>query len=136
MPKRPPKAGKVSPENSQKTAEANLIHGEPYRWKPGQSGNPGGRPKTAKLSEAYRAKLTAIVTGDSEGRTYAEAIADVLARRALQGTFEPLPDEGTIGKDLDRKRRNPPLVELWQLVRSCLYLTSNGGDSHGRKLLR
>ncbi len=33
------------PENRPKTSEANLAKGEPHRFKPGQSGNPGGRPK-------------------------------------------------------------------------------------------
>ena len=55
------------------------------RWKPGQSGNSGGRPRTAKLSDACRAKLASLVPGDATGRTHAEAIADELARRALTG---------------------------------------------------
>jgi hypothetical protein len=67
------------------TAETNLARGEAHRWKPGQSGNPGGRPRTAKLAEACRVKLASTIPGDSTGRTYAEAIADELARRALKG---------------------------------------------------
>jgi len=74
-----------SPENRRKTGEANLARGEAHRFKPGQSGNPGGRPRTAKLSEASRAKLAAPVPGDPEGRTFAEAIVDSLARSALKG---------------------------------------------------
>jgi len=76
---------KASPENRRQTAGANLARGEAHRWKPGQSGNPGGRPRTAKLSEACRAKLASTIPGDSTGRTYAKAIADELARRALKG---------------------------------------------------
>jgi len=85
MPHGPSKEHKASPENRRKTGEANLAHGEPFRFKPGQSGNPGGRPRSARLSEAYRAKLESDVPGDSRGRTYVEAIADALARRALKG---------------------------------------------------
>ena len=29
----------------------------PFRWKPGQSGNPGGRPKSQYISEALRRAL-------------------------------------------------------------------------------
>jgi len=74
-----------SPENRRKTAEANLAHGAAHRFKPGQSGNPGGRPRTAKLSEACRAKLESPIPGDAESRSYAEAIADKLAQLALKG---------------------------------------------------
>lgn len=28
-------------------------HGKPFHWKPGQSGNPGGRPKSKPITEAY-----------------------------------------------------------------------------------
>jgi len=44
-----------------------------YQFKPGESGNPGGRPKL--LSDAYRAQLAKPMPGDAEGRTYAEVIA-------------------------------------------------------------
>jgi hypothetical protein len=76
---------KPSPENRRKTAEANLARGQAFRFKPGQSGNPGGRPRTAKLSEACRAKLASPIPGDPESRSYAEAIADKLALQALKG---------------------------------------------------
>ena len=82
---KPARGSESSPENRRITGEANLAHGAAFRWKPGQSGNPGGRPRTAKLSEACRAKLASIVPGDPEGRTVAEAIADDWAQRALKG---------------------------------------------------
>jgi Family of unknown function (DUF5681) len=70
------------PENRQETGVAG---GEATRWKPGQSGNPGGRPKTAPLSRACRELLTQPVPNDPEGRTYAGAIAQTLAEKALAG---------------------------------------------------
>ena len=73
-----------SPENKSETG-APVRGGEAYRWKPGQSGNPGGRPKTAPLSHACRELLAQPVPDDPEGRTYAEAIAQTLAKKALQG---------------------------------------------------
>ena len=85
MPKQLAGEHKSSPENRRKTAEANLARGEAFRFKPGQSGNPGGRPRTAKLSEASRAKLASVIPGDPEGRTYAEGIADKLALLAIKG---------------------------------------------------
>ena len=68
------------------------AEGEPFRWPKGVSGNPGGRPKVAALSQACREKLSEPVPKD---RTYAQAIADTLASRALKGdvrAFEALAD--------------------------------------------
>ena len=75
------------PENTQKTGFRGLSPdvGKPYQWKKGQSGNPGGRPRINTLSDAYRCKLEEPVPGDSEGRTFAEVIAQTLAEKALAG---------------------------------------------------
>jgi Family of unknown function (DUF5681) len=73
------------PQNNAKTVRGNPDKTIPHRWKPGQSGNPGGRPKTAALSEAARNVLAKRVPNDPQGRTYAEAIADTLAQLALEG---------------------------------------------------
>lgn len=54
-------------------------------WKPGQSGNPGGRPKGAPLASACRELLSAPLPNDSQGRTYAEVIANMLADKAIAG---------------------------------------------------
>jgi uncharacterized protein DUF5681 len=70
------------PENRRKTG---VPGGEATRWKPGQSGNPGGRPKIAPVSQACRELLAQPVPDDPEGCTYAKAIAQTLARKALDG---------------------------------------------------
>ena len=56
---------KRTPENRRKTgAPEPVSNSEATRWKPGQSGNPGGRPKTAPLSHACREVLAQPVPGD------------------------------------------------------------------------
>ncbi len=77
-------------ENSAKTARrGNPDKIQPYRWQKGcASPNPGGRPRTAILSQAVRQKLADLVPGDSEGRTYAQKIADSLIERAARGDAE------------------------------------------------
>ena len=72
------------PANRRKTGEP-VPGGEATRFKPGQSGNPNGRPKLAPLSHACRELLAALIPDDPQGRTYAEAIAQTLATRALKG---------------------------------------------------
>jgi hypothetical protein len=54
-----------------------------HQFKPGQSGNPSGRPKL--LGESYKTQLAKVVPGDEEGRTYAEVIANAMALEAMKG---------------------------------------------------
>ncbi len=54
-------------------------------FQPGQSGNPGGRPKKTPLADAYRGLLGRVVPGDRNGRSYAEAIAGKVVAKALAG---------------------------------------------------
>jgi len=54
-----------------------------HRFKPGQSGNPGGRPKGMSITGALRAALER----EHNGRTIAELIAEKLIKEALSGKF-------------------------------------------------
>lgn len=51
-------------------------------WKPGQSGDPKGRPKSITLSEAYRHKLEETFPGSDH--TWAQEIAERMAKLALR----------------------------------------------------
>ncbi len=53
---------------------------------PGQSGNPGGRPKgSVKLSTCYERSLARPYPDDAQGRTYAQVIADKAVELAAAG---------------------------------------------------
>lgn len=54
-------------------------------WKPGESGNPSGRPKSKVLSDAYRRLLEEPFPNDPQGRTHAELIALGQVREAIKG---------------------------------------------------
>jgi hypothetical protein len=56
-------------------------------WPKGVSGNPGGRPKKTPLADACRELLNKPAPGDKSGRSYAEAIAEKLAKKALAGNI-------------------------------------------------
>jgi hypothetical protein len=60
------------------------------RFKPGQSGNPKGRPKSITLSEAYRKMLSQVDETDPERRTRAEVLAEQMYIKASSGDVSAL----------------------------------------------
>lgn len=61
-----------------------FAKGNPYAFKPGQSGNPAGRPKSRTLSEAYRALLSQPLKDDPT-RTVADVVAAAMVQNAFAG---------------------------------------------------
>jgi hypothetical protein len=59
----------------------------PTAFKPGQSGNPAGRPKSITLSEALRIELAKVLPNDTRERTFAELIAQQLVKAAATGNI-------------------------------------------------
>jgi hypothetical protein len=74
------------------------------RFKKGDpSPNPGGRPKSAKLSEAYRALLALPVDAPVEIRTKAESLAYKIFRMGAKGNLGAAIEVG------DRSEGRPPV---------------------------
>ena len=117
-----------TPQNRRKAGRSSPIpNGEAHRFKPGQSGNPGGRPKTGALTRACRDVLERRVPGE-KGRTYAEAIAERLAELALKGYMPAMREladraEGRAGQTLEIETR------LQRLEPQSAYLESVGHSS-------
>lgn len=61
--------------------------GESTRWKPGQSGNPGGRPKKLHITDAIRAELE---REGPDGVPNDAAIARVLVQLARSGNMDAI----------------------------------------------
>lgn len=59
-------------------------------FKPGQSGNPAGRPKSITLSEAYRKQLAMTDETDPLKRTFAEVLAEQMIVKAKTGDVAAL----------------------------------------------
>jgi hypothetical protein len=55
-------------------------------FQPGQSGNPGGRPKRKPITEAYLKLMDEVIPNHPQRRTFAEAIALGQAKAAMRGS--------------------------------------------------
>ena len=73
-----------SQENSRKNRAAHL---EKFKFPPGQSGNPGGRPKNI-FNEAYLRILNKTVANDPQGLRVIDAIAERVATQAMKGDLK------------------------------------------------
>ena len=54
-----------------------------HRWKPGQSGNPGGRPK----GQSITASLRALLEKEHNGKRIVDLLAERIMKEALAGKF-------------------------------------------------
>ena len=84
-----------------------------YQWKPGEAGNPKGRPLGIKyLSEWARELLQQVPRGELEGKTADELVTLALLRKALGGdtrAIEMLHDwtEGKVTISIGGDSENP-----------------------------
>ena len=76
----------VTAENSGENS-GRFQKGNPYRFPPKVSGNPGGRPRKP-ITEAYADMADQKYPGDPEGRTYAQLIAEGQCKAAIKGRTE------------------------------------------------
>ena len=73
------------------------------RFKKGETGNPLGRPKLTKLTEALREQLAEAMPNAPE-RTVAEAVARTLIREAISGNVQAIREiaDRTEGKPMQK----------------------------------
>lgn len=75
----------MADEEKKKPGNPSIVEaGKATQWKPGQTGNPNGRPRTAKYSEAARRLLEEV--GEESGETGAEQLAAYCLKMALKGS--------------------------------------------------
>jgi hypothetical protein len=87
-PKRTSRAKTTAASDTPRGERGQFNGPNPHTWKPGQSGNPNGRPKAKTLSEAIREQLARACEEDTEGRSWAEVVAEQLVKVAAGKSHE------------------------------------------------
>lgn len=95
--------------------EKRALNGVGTRWKPGQSGNPSGRRKTAPFSQACLEWLCAPAAGDRKGRSNAEGAVAALGEKALKGDVRAAVE---IADRAEGKSRQSVAIEDTALMRA------------------
>jgi hypothetical protein len=85
---------------------------KPHEFKPGQSGNAGGRPRKGKFTDELELKAHELVPNDPEKRTWARVLAEQLFFAAARGNlraFAEIADriEGKTIQRVDIERNSP-----------------------------
>jgi hypothetical protein len=93
----------------------------PYRFKPGQSGNPSGRPKSREINKASREYLKSDIGQSPRIETNAQAIVAKIGHRAKKGDlgcamFLANRAEGLPVQGLSINNENDPLSQLVELM--------------------
>jgi hypothetical protein len=102
----------------QKQAVNKVDYIKPYQFKPGQSGNPGGRPKGKSPSKYALDKFTDI--DPKTGKTIAELIADKWINQAIEGLTDARRDL------LDRTEGK--VIQTYQIDKHEINITGSVDD--------
>ena len=89
------------------------------QWKPGQSGNPKGRPKKKSISEELHDLMEDLRKRKNKNMTTREALAEVIIEQALAGRFTFMKEilDRTEGKVADKVQMSGPQGEpLFQFM--------------------
>lgn len=101
------------------------------RFRPGESGNPAGRPKRTRLTEALIAELA---TGDDQ--TTAERVAAALIREALAGNVQAIREVFDRAEGKPRQALDVGIVSAdWREAAALAGLTEAEVIAEARRLI-
>lgn len=114
------------PQNRQKNRGKHAFpeSAKKYQFQPGQSGNPGGRPRKGKFAEMLTAMADEIVPDDPKRRTWKRFLADQIFLQAAKGNVQAFAEivnrvEGKAVQRVDSERNlleNDPKEKLRALI--------------------
>jgi len=89
----------IEPSEIEKQSPISNFGDKLNQWKPGQSGNPGGRPKGKSITARLRKILDSEYT---DGRTVADHIVDIVVKEILKPSGKYGFNTGLLKEILDR----------------------------------
>ena len=114
------------PQNRQKNRGKHAFpeSAKKHQFQPGQSGNPGGRPRKGKFAEMLTAMADEIVPDDPKRRTWKRFLADQIFLQAAKGNVQAFAEivnrvEGKAVQRVDSERNlleNDPKEKLRALI--------------------
>lgn len=130
---------KLTPkQEATEAASTAAKHLEEFKWKPGQSGNPNGRPKGSKqrLSESFIAALCQDF--ETHGQTVIDTVRAEKPADYLKIIASIVPKELTIKTETIEDMSDDELIERLDQVRSVAAAllgseaTSRAGSTRGK----
>ena len=117
----------ISANSATHKKNGDFAPGHPWRFQPGQSGNPKGRPPRAKpklVSDVLRDGLAQPFPNAPE-KSYAEVIGDSILKAASAGEIRAIVElldrtEGKARQVAPAEPPNPLLSEEWAILRDTI----------------
>jgi hypothetical protein len=78
------------PEPTSPKRRNPAAHLAAHRFQPGQSGNPGGRPKARSITTVLRERLDEAIAGDKDVRAAVERLVEAVLKQAIAGDLKAL----------------------------------------------
>jgi hypothetical protein len=105
------------------------------KFPPGTSGNPSGRPRLTKLTEALRQQL-AEISPDADEQTIAEQIAETLIKLALSGDVAAIKEIGNRTEGLPKQSIDLDLqINDWRILAKNYSLSEQDVINEARLLI-
>lgn len=121
------KGGQVLVNNGKRQLSEELANNPNFGWKPGQSGNPAGRPPIRKTIDGWIRAIAGRIVPDTD-QSYAEVAAMAVWTGAMNGdhkmaklAFDRIEPAVTVVADItDRLSRDEQLEQIAVNTRSTL----------------
>lgn len=119
---------KAKAKVAQVTAKTAAEQLKPFQWKPGQSGNPKGRPQNAKqiLSDAFLADM--LEAWQTKGKSAIDRVIEERPHEFIKAVGAIVPKDINVKHDAFNEMSDDDLATMLSAVRSAI-LASAGTNS-------